>query len=251
MAKVSEGIEVTGAVVWEIEKQNLLVFLQEQVIHRLGDSCPAIVVDLIHRSLHITEPLTFVGGKAELKPESIPTVEQIQKSIQTIYECIDLVNDRLEAQGRARSFEMLHLRVEGHVHMGKKSTIATCEAISQDRAEAIVTAVVDAGIPRRYLHPQGYGATCPHPSGDTALNRRVEIHVMSEQEVLDFVSWKFKKYDVDNSGFLDQTQATQLALDMGKTEAEITKDIADMDEDGDGQIEEAELIAWFTSARDE
>ena len=74
---------------------------------------------------------------------------------------------------------------------------------------------------------------------------------MSEQEVLDFVSWKFSKYDVDNSGFLDRMQATQLALDMGKSEEEITKDIADMDEDGDGQIDEAELIAWFTSARDE
>lgn len=119
-------------------------------------------------------------------------------------ECVGLANDQLEAQNKPGTFTMPHLRVEGHVHRSKKSTKESTMTTSQGRAEAVVHSIVTAGVPRRYLHPQGFGASKPHSSGQAEDNRRVEIHVMTDTDLTNLIESKFEDYDVDDSGFFRQ-----------------------------------------------
>jgi hypothetical protein len=109
----------------------------------------------------------------------------VTKSIHAIFMSIDAVNDRLESQGRERTFKMLHLRIEGHVHKAKKSTDEKCMRISDERAQTVTQLVSASGVPRRFLHPQGFGAS--RPLGGADVNKRVEIYVMTTQELQDYI----------------------------------------------------------------
>jgi len=102
--------------------------------------------------------ITFDVDKAEIKPESIPQLEQIAK----------LMNDR----------SALKLLVTGHTD--NEGTSDHNQKLSQRRADAIVARLVGTySIAASRLDARGMGAGTPIASNDTdegrARNRRVEL----------------------------------------------------------------------------
>jgi OOP family OmpA-OmpF porin len=106
---------------------------------------------------HLALYLHFDTAKATIKPESKPTIDQIVKLLQ---------------QNAA-----LSIRVEGHTDtVGDASSNKT---LSEARAQAVVKALVDAGIPAARLTAAGFGLERPIAPNDSeagrARNRRVEL----------------------------------------------------------------------------
>jgi outer membrane protein OmpA-like peptidoglycan-associated protein len=101
--------------------------------------------------------VNFDFAKATLKPDAAPVVAQIVK----------LLKDN----------PGLKLSVEGHT-----DNVGTHDAnlkLSEQRAAAVMGALVSAGIPRDRLQSAGYGPDKPVADNDTgegrAKNRRVEL----------------------------------------------------------------------------
>jgi outer membrane protein OmpA-like peptidoglycan-associated protein len=104
-----------------------------------------------------TYAITFETGKADLNPESIVEILRIAKLMQ-------------ENPG-------LEFEVEGHCD--STGSDAVNDPLSQQRAEAIVAALVEQGIAQARLTPVGKGSHQPIASNSTdegrAKNRRVEF----------------------------------------------------------------------------
>jgi len=228
------------------EHAELLRFLQQRIDEKLGDTCPCVSIRIEQKEVEIKRALNFEGGCATIVEADMEVMQQVSKSILAIFTSIDKVNDKLEAKGQDRSFEMLHLRVEGHVHKGKKSTEEKCNRISQERAEEVVKHIIEAGVPPRYLHAQGFGAR--RPKGTADENRRVEIFVMSDGELKEFVKWKFTEYDKDNTGFLSHEQLAVLGVAIGREPDTIPAMIKDLDPTNTGRVGQEELLEWFEAS---
>ena len=100
----------------------------------------------------------FAVGSANLKASSAPLLDQIA----------DLAKS---CPGS--------IRVEGHTD--KSGSLEANMALSNARATAVVSALVERGVNGDRLSPQGFGPTKPRAGGDSreayALNRRIEFHV--------------------------------------------------------------------------
>ena len=105
----------------------------------------------------VSYAITFETGKADLKPESVIEINRVAKLMQ---EHPDL---EFEVQG----------------HCDNTGTDAVNDPLSQQRAEAIVNALVKQGIAQSRLTPVGKGSHSPIAPNDTAegraKNRRVEF----------------------------------------------------------------------------
>ena len=105
----------------------------------------------------VTYAITFETGKADLKPESMVEILRISKLMQ-------------ENPG-------LEFEVQGHCDNTGSDKVN--DPLSQKRAEAIVTALVEQGIAESRLTPVGKGSHVPIASNSTdegrARNRRVEF----------------------------------------------------------------------------
>ncbi len=105
----------------------------------------------------ITYAITFETGKADLKPESMVEINRIAK---------------LMKENPNLSFE-----VQGHCDATGSDKVN--DPLSQRRAEAIVSALVDLDIAEARLKPVGKGSHSPIASNSTeegrAKNRRVEF----------------------------------------------------------------------------
>ncbi len=79
----------------------------------------------------------------------------------------------------SRHPEVTKLRIEGHTD--GQGASAFDDQLSQARADRLVGALVDRGVPTGRLHPIGYGKTRPIAPNTTAegraANRRIELHV--------------------------------------------------------------------------
>ena len=107
---------------------------------------------------HITvEGIYFDSGKAVLKPESQAAIGEIVKL--------------LKGDPALKVFVVGHTDTVGAVEANVK--------LSQDRAQAVVQALVDAGIAAARLRAYGNGPFAPVASNDAetgrAMNRRVEL----------------------------------------------------------------------------
>ena len=107
------------------------------------------------------EGIFFDTDKATLKPES---------------------NRALTAAGALmRQYPDLVLEVQGHTD--SKGDDAHNQDLSQRRAKAVVSALVESGIPSSRLEARGFGETVPVADNSTregrAENRRVEMHKLS------------------------------------------------------------------------
>lgn len=107
--------------------------------------------------LKLPAPLAFAAGSAELSPQSAKVINYISAYLQD------------------KTYISL-MRIEGHVHDDKAA--AAAQRLSEQRALAVVRALVAKGIDCKRLLPVGFGGSKPVASGDSAegraLNTRVE-----------------------------------------------------------------------------
>ena len=105
----------------------------------------------------VSYAITFETGKADLKPESVIEINRVAILMQEHPE--------------------LEFEVQGHCD--NTGTDAVNDPLSQQRAEAIVNALVKQGIAQSRLTPVGKGSHSPIAPNDTAegraKNRRVEF----------------------------------------------------------------------------
>ena len=105
----------------------------------------------------VSYAITFETGKADLRPESVIEINRMAQLMQEHPE--------------------LEFEVQGHCD--NTGTDAVNDPLSQQRAEAIVNALVKQGIAQSRLTPVGKGSHSPIASNDTtegrARNRRVEF----------------------------------------------------------------------------
>jgi outer membrane protein OmpA-like peptidoglycan-associated protein len=115
------------------------------------------MLNALNKAGHITLYINFDTGKSTIKPESQPVIGQI----------VSLMKDNPD----------LKVGVEGHTdNVGdpKKNKI-----LSEDRAKAVVSAIVKQGIDASRLSASGFGQEKPIADNATdegrAKNRRVEL----------------------------------------------------------------------------
>jgi OOP family OmpA-OmpF porin len=113
--------------------------------------------DALNRDGHIALYINFDTGKATIKPESKPIVEQI----------VQMLKDNPD----------LEVSVEGHTdNVGSPKSNKT---LSDNRAKAVVKAIVAQGIDTKRLSSVGHGQDKPIADNTTeegrAKNRRVEL----------------------------------------------------------------------------
>jgi OmpA-OmpF porin, OOP family len=106
---------------------------------------------------HVALHLNFDTGKATLRPDAQPTLDEVTKLL--------------------KAHPDLKLGVEGHTD--NVGGAAANKKLSESRAKAVVAALVGKGIAAGRLVPAGFGQEKPVASNDTeegrAQNRRVEL----------------------------------------------------------------------------
>ena len=106
---------------------------------------------------HIALYINFETGKSDIKSESQKTIEQIVEML--------------------KSNPALKIRVEGHTD--NVGTPASNQTLSENRAKAVMDAIITEGIDKTRLSSKGWGQTKPIAENKTednkAKNRRVEI----------------------------------------------------------------------------
>jgi outer membrane protein OmpA-like peptidoglycan-associated protein len=116
-----------------------------------------IMMDSLNATGHIALAITFDTGKATIKDESTPIIEQMVELMQTNAD--------------------LKVEIQGHTdNVGKPEAN---KKLSEDRANAVKKALVDRGIAADRMSAIGYGDTKPVADNNTeegrAQNRRVEL----------------------------------------------------------------------------
>ena len=108
----------------------------------------------------VFDHLNFVSGSTELTPESKPTVDALISIL--------------------KAYPAVQVRLEGYTD--NTGNAEANQKLSQDRAEAVKTMLVNGGIDAGRLTTAGYGQDKPIASNDTdegrAKNRRTELVVV-------------------------------------------------------------------------
>jgi len=116
-----------------------------------------IMMDSLNATGHIALAITFDTGKATIKDESMPIIEQM----------VDLMQTNAD----------LKVEIQGHTdNVGKPEAN---KKLSDERANAVKKALADKGISADRMSAIGYGDTKPVADNNTeegrAQNRRVEL----------------------------------------------------------------------------
>ena len=115
------------------------------------------MADKLAKDGFVTLYVNFDTGKSTIKPDSAAT--------------LDTVGAALKAAGE--------LRVEVAGHTDNAGTPEANQKLSQDRAQAVMAALVERGVAAERLTAKGYGQTAPIADNRTeegrAKNRRVEL----------------------------------------------------------------------------
>lgn len=115
------------------------------------------MLDALNRDGRVALYINFETGKSTIKPESKPIIEQIVQML--------------------KANPDLKISVEGHTdNVGNPKSN---KVLSDDRAKAVVTAIIAQGIDAKCLSAVGYGQDKPIADNKTeegrAKNRRVEL----------------------------------------------------------------------------
>jgi outer membrane protein OmpA-like peptidoglycan-associated protein len=110
----------------------------------------------------IDEKIMFDTGKSTIKPESDKLLDEIAEVIKTQGQKIDLIE------------------VGGHAD--KQGDEKANVKLTDDRAKAVVDALVKRGVDAKKLRARGYGEFCPADTADTPeaheKNRRVQFAIL-------------------------------------------------------------------------
>ncbi len=152
------GAGVGGLIGNQMDKQ--AAQLQQQMassgvdVQRQGDG--------IH--LQAPEAITFDTGSASLKPQFMPVLQQLAQSI--------------------NQYPGTMVRVEGNTDSTGSASFN--QQLSQNRAQSVVSALGQYGVPYNRMQAIGYGMTRPIASNATAegraQNRRVDILILPSQQ---------------------------------------------------------------------
>jgi outer membrane protein OmpA-like peptidoglycan-associated protein len=115
------------------------------------------LLDELNRNGFIALYINFDTGKATLRPDARPVIDEIAKALQ--------------------GDPSLRIRIDGHTdNVGQA---AANKKLAEDRARAVLEAVAGAGVDRKRLAAAGFGADKPISDNKTeegrAKNRRVEL----------------------------------------------------------------------------
>lgn len=140
-----------------LELSRITKYIQESPV-------PDLTVEDSDKGLVITmDNLRFIADSAELLPEDRPRVQLIANKLKELLSNGDFT-----------------IRVDGHTAHADNSIDP--KVLSQDRAKAIVDALIADGIDSSIISWYGYGDSMPAADNDTpegrAKNRRVEIIAM-------------------------------------------------------------------------
>ncbi len=132
------------------------------------DGCPDDPNDKVHISrdrIIITEQVHFETGSAKIKRESYPILNAV----------VEVMNENPQ---------VMKIRVEGHTD--SRGSDEMNMQLSDDRANSVMTYLVENGVASNRLEAAGYGETQPIKDNETAegraANRRVEFTIMEMRE---------------------------------------------------------------------
>jgi OOP family OmpA-OmpF porin len=121
------------------------------------DVTASSMFEALNRDGHIALYINFDTGKSIIRDESKPIIDQI----------VEMMKENSD----------LKLNVEGHTD--NVGSAASNKVLSEERAKAVVNAIVSQGISADRLSPAGYGMDKPIADNSTeegrAKNRRVEL----------------------------------------------------------------------------
>jgi OOP family OmpA-OmpF porin len=124
-----------------------------------------IVVDKAAKQIYLHRKVFFEFDRAELKVDSLTVLDEL----------VRVLNEHPEIR---------KLRIEGHTDT--QGADAYNLKLSEERAAAVVTYLVEQGVARDRLVSQGFGEGRPLQQGTSedvhATNRRVECHILELAE---------------------------------------------------------------------
>jgi outer membrane protein OmpA-like peptidoglycan-associated protein len=129
-----------------------------------NDGCPDVVPDDLKTIVGRLDNIQFEIGKAEIKENSEVILSKIETAIQ--------------------KFPDYSIRIEGHTDdVGTKKSN---DLLSQQRAQSVLSWLVEHNIEKERIHAKGFGSSKPLASNTTRegqlLNRRVEIYMYKEKD---------------------------------------------------------------------
>ncbi len=120
-------------------------------------------VEVEETRIRVDEKIHFELDSAEISPVSDGLLREIAR----------VITDNPQIR---------RIRVEGHTD--RQGTAHYNLALSQRRAESVVARLVDYGVARQRLEPEGFGFSRPVATNDTeagrAENRRVELNILEQ-----------------------------------------------------------------------
>ncbi len=130
------------------------------------NGCPKFIRRISGSSeIQILKTIEFATGRATILQKSFPIVDEVVRLVK--------VNP-----------DIAHLDIEGHTD--NKGSDELNERLSNDRAHAVMTYMVEHGIAEGRLSAAGFGPKRPIADNNTAdgrqRNRRVEFHIVSAVE---------------------------------------------------------------------
>lgn len=140
---------------WPGDREYTLTVVEKELMRQ--DVTASDMLEAINKDGFIALDIHFDTGKATIKPESQPVVDQI----------VALLKEN----------GSLKLGIEGHTdNVGDAKSNKT---LSENRAKSVMSAIVGAGVSAARLAAAGFGAERPVADNRTeegkAKNRRVEL----------------------------------------------------------------------------